>query len=122
MAVAFFDGRAGFAQVTDERIRDPRVLSLASKIRYVIDPHDAYPRNFSGHLRATLTDGSVREIRRPHMRGGAHAPLSEAELEAKFMDNVLYGGWEREQGERVRLLTHRVFSQSELAVLEGLRV
>jgi len=121
MAVAFFDGRAGFAQFTDARVGDPHVLSLASKIRFIIDPDDEYPRNFSGHLRAVLTDGSVREIRQPHMRGGVHAPLSEAELEAKFMDNVVYGGWEREQGERVRLMTRKVFSQPELSLLDGLR-
>ena len=36
-----------------------------------INPADEYPRNFSGHLRATLRDGSTREYRQPHMRGGA---------------------------------------------------
>jgi hypothetical protein len=97
------------------------VLALASKIRYRIDPADEYPRNFSGHLRAVLMDGTVREIRRPHMRGGVHAPLPEAELEAKFMDNVLYGGWQREQGERVRVMTRTVFSQPDLSTVTELR-
>jgi 2-methylcitrate dehydratase PrpD len=121
IAVGFVDGRAGFAQFTDARIRDARVLALASKIRYRIDPADEYPRNFSGHLRAVLMDGTVREIRRPHMRGGVHAPLPEAELEAKFMDNVLYGGWQRDQGERVRVMTRTVFSQPDLSTVTELR-
>ena len=61
MAVAFFDRRVGFAQFAADRLTDPAVLGLAGKIRYVIDPHNEYPRNFTGHLRATLKDGSVRE-------------------------------------------------------------
>jgi len=121
MAVGFFDRRAGFAQFTESRVNDPAVLALASKIGYSINPHDEYPRNFSGHLRAALNDGTEREVRRPHMRGGIHAPLSSQELEAKFLDNVLYGGWSREQGERFRDLSHHLFSQPTLDALTEFR-
>ena len=121
MAVGFFDGRAGFAQFTQARIEDPAVLALASKIRYSINPSDEYPRNFTGHLRATLKDGSRREIRRPYMRGGVHAPLSQEELDAKFMDNVLYGGWCRDQGERFQRLSRELFDQPGLGALAGFR-
>jgi 2-methylcitrate dehydratase PrpD len=121
MAVGFFDGRAGFAQFTQARIEDPQVLALASKISYSINPNDEYPRNFTGYLRATLKDGTQREIRRPYMRGGVHAPLSQAELEAKFMDNVLYGGWRREQGERLQQVSRVLFSQASLAALTEFR-
>jgi 2-methylcitrate dehydratase PrpD len=121
MAVGFFDRRAGFAQFTESRVNDSRVLALASKIRYVINPLDEYPRNFTGHLRATLKDGSQRELRRRHMRGGMHAPLSSEELEAKFVDNVLYGGWSREQGERFGDLSRSLFSHPTLAALTEFR-
>jgi 2-methylcitrate dehydratase PrpD len=121
MAVGFFDRRAGFAQFTQARIDDPAVLALTSKIRFSINPHDEYPRNFTGHLRATLKDGSCREINRPYMRGGMHAPLSEAELEAKFMDNVVYGGWPREKGERFQRLCRELFSHPDLAALTEFR-
>ena len=121
MAVGFFDRRAGFAQFTQARIEDAEVLALASKIRYSVNPHDEYPRNFTGHLCALLRDGSRHEIRRPHMRGGVHAPLSQAELEAKFMDNVVYGGWGREKGERLQRLSRELFSQSNLTGLAEFR-
>jgi 2-methylcitrate dehydratase PrpD len=121
MAVGFFDRRAGFAQFTESRVNDPTVLALASKIRYSVNPHDEYPRNFTGHLRATLKDGSQREVRRPHMRGGIHAPLSSEELDAKFLDNVVYGGWSREQGERFRDLARNVFSHHTLDALMEFR-
>ena len=121
MAAGFFDRRAGFAQFTQARIEDAGVLALASKIRYSINPNDPYPRNFTGHLRATLTDGSRREIGRPYMRGGVHAPLSQEELDAKFMDNVLYGGWRREQGERYQRLSRDLFDQPALDSLAEFR-
>jgi 2-methylcitrate dehydratase PrpD len=122
MAVGFFDRRAGFAQFTEARVQNPQVLALASKIRYSINPDDEYPRNFSGHLRATLKDGTTREIRRAHMRGGAHEPLPAEELDAKFMDNVMYGGWPRERGERFRRMSCDLFSQPTLDALTEFRL
>lgn len=92
MAVAFIDGAAGLGQFTDERSQDPAVQALAARISYEIDPLDEYPRNFSGHLEATLKDGRTFSFRQPHMRGGAHEPLPEAELAAKFEANLRFGG------------------------------
>jgi 2-methylcitrate dehydratase PrpD len=92
MAVAYFDGDAGLAQFTDAKAQDEKVLSLARKIRYVIDPNNEYPRNYSGHVKATLKDGTVREYRQPHFRGGAKEPLTRDQLVAKALGNVTYGG------------------------------
>jgi 2-methylcitrate dehydratase PrpD len=92
MAVAFIDGAAGLGQFTDERSQDPTVQALASKISYMIDPQDEYPRNFTGHLEAKLTDGRTVTFRQPYMRGGAHEPLPERELVAKFEANLRFGG------------------------------
>lgn len=121
MAVGFLDRAAGFAQFTEERIRDPAALALAGKIRFVINPDDEYPRNFTGHLRATLDDGSVREYRQPHMRGGAHAPLSTADIESKFFDNAAYGGWDRATATRLLEASCGLFAASSLALLEPFR-
>ena len=35
-------------------VHDPAVRALAAKVRYVIDPANPYPRQFTGHLRVTL--------------------------------------------------------------------
>jgi 2-methylcitrate dehydratase PrpD len=121
MAVGFLDRKAGFAQFTEARIQDPAVLEMAAKIRYEINPNDEYPRNYSGHLRATFSGGRQREFRQPFMRGGAHAPLSTTELEAKFMDNILYGGWSRASGEQLRRLSSDVFAQPTLTALSDHR-
>jgi len=121
MAVGFFDGKAGLAQFTEARIADPAVLALASKIRYTIDPANQYPRKFTGHLRATLADGRAREFRQPHMRGGAGAPLLPVELESKFMDNAIYGGWTTASAERLMRASRAIFKASSLDVMKDFR-
>jgi 2-methylcitrate dehydratase PrpD len=101
IAVGFLDGAVGFEQFTDERAADPALQAFADKISYVIDPSNPYPREYTGHVRVTLKDGSVREIRRPHFRGGAHAPIPDDELERKYRDNCRFGGWSEERAAQV---------------------
>ena len=74
-------------------MRDPAVVALAGKVRYQIDPNNPYPKNFTGHIRAVLNDGRVVEERQPHMRGGAHEPLTRQDIEDKFALNAAHGGW-----------------------------
>jgi 2-methylcitrate dehydratase PrpD len=93
IAVGFLDGKAGLEQFTDERTQDPGVRELAAKVSYVINPDDPYPKNFTGHIRARLTDGTTREVRRGHMRGGQHEPLTDDDIRQKFLDNARFGGW-----------------------------
>jgi 2-methylcitrate dehydratase PrpD len=121
MAAAFFDRRAGFAQFTEQRIQDPVVLSLAAKIRYVINPDDEYPRAFTGHLRATMNDGTTREIRQPYLRGGIHAPLAVSDIEAKFRDNALHGGWPADAAGRFLVFSQTVFAAGSLERLQEFR-
>ena len=99
MAVAFFEGDAGLAQFSDEKARDPRILRLARKISYVIDPDNEYPRNYSGHLRVELDDGGRLAFDQPHMRGGVREPLTAAEIRAKFRANCAHGGWSDRRAE-----------------------
>jgi 2-methylcitrate dehydratase PrpD len=121
MAVGFFDRKAGLGQFTDDRVHDPAVLGLAAKIRYEIDPANEYPRRFTGHLRATLHDGTHRDIRQAYLRGGAEAPLSAGELEQKFMDNARYGGWPIALAERVLRASREMFGQPTLDLLKEFR-
>lgn len=93
MAVGFLEGDAGLRQFTDEKARDPVILELTRKISYAIDPENEYPRNYTGHIRVTMRDGTIHELRQPHMRGGVREPLTHEEIVAKFHANVEYGGW-----------------------------
>jgi 2-methylcitrate dehydratase PrpD len=93
IAAGFVRGNVALSDFTDDAVSDPAVLALAAKVRYRIDPQNPYPKNFTGHIRATLRDGSVVEEHEPHMRGGAHEPLTRADIEEKFLLNARHGGW-----------------------------
>jgi 2-methylcitrate dehydratase PrpD len=84
----------------DAVVHDPAMRALAGKVRYVVDPDNPYPRRFTGHLRVTLASGEVREASQGHFRGGRDEPLSSAALEAKFIANCLYGGWDAPRAHR----------------------
>ncbi|MGE5526522.1 MAG: MmgE/PrpD family protein [Rhodospirillaceae bacterium] len=99
VAVAFITGGAGLAAYTEETVRDPRILALASKVRYVVDPNNPYPKAYTGHVRMTLKDGTVVEERQPHIRGGVHDPLSAEEIADKFRRNCAFGGWTAKQAD-----------------------
>ncbi len=99
IAAGLVRGNVGLADFTDAAVRDPAVIAVAAKVRYAIDPQNPYPRNFTGHVRATLRDGSVIEERQPHMRGGAHKPLTRQDIVDKFRLNARHGGWSAERAE-----------------------
>jgi 2-methylcitrate dehydratase PrpD len=94
LATGFVRGGVGLDAFTESAVHDAEVLALAAKVRYVIDPDNPYPNNFTGHIRAVLNDGSVVEERQPHFRGGAHEPLTRADIEEKFALNARHGGWD----------------------------
>jgi 2-methylcitrate dehydratase PrpD len=93
IATAFVRGNVGLSDFSDAAVRDPAVLTLAGKVRYRIDPQNPYPKNFTGHIRTTLRDGTVIEERQPYMRGGAQEPLTRADIQDKFLLNATHGGW-----------------------------
>jgi 2-methylcitrate dehydratase PrpD len=70
-------------------------------VRYVVDPDNPYPKDYTGHVRMTLRDGRVFEERQPHIRGGTKEPLTREDLERKFRSNVAHGGWDEERASRV---------------------
>ncbi|HET7201367.1 MAG TPA: MmgE/PrpD family protein, partial [Burkholderiales bacterium] len=111
IAVAFVTGGVGFEAFTDKTVRDSRILALASKVRYVVDPANPYPKAYTGHVRMTLEDGRVFEERQPHIRGGMHEPLSREELERKFRSNARYGGWDDARAARFLALARNVFDR-----------
>ena len=120
IAAGFILGDAGLAAFTEATARDPRLRALAAKVRYEIDPANPYPREFTGHIRARLVDGGIVEERQPHLRGGAHEPLSRAAIEAKFLANAEFGGWPRAKAEAARERLRGLFEGPlDLAVLRG---
>lgn len=99
LSAGFVHGGVGLGAFTESAIRDSRVLALAAKVKFVIDPDNPYPNNYTGHIRATLRDGSFIEERQPHLRGGAQEPLTRQDVIDKFMLNAQHGGWSKAQSD-----------------------
>jgi 2-methylcitrate dehydratase PrpD len=120
VAAGFVRGNVGLGDFSDAAVRDPAVVALASKVRYRIDPNNPYPKNFTGHIRATLNDGRVVEENQPYMRGGVQAPLSRQDIEDKFQLNVRHGGWSDAQAQRALALMRTFYDGAiDLAPLRG---
>ena len=99
LATGFVHGGVGLGAFTETAIRDAQVLALAAKVKFVIDPDNPYPNNYTGHIRATMMDGSVIEERQPYLRGGAQEPLTRQDVTDKFALNAQHGGWTRTQSD-----------------------
>jgi 2-methylcitrate dehydratase PrpD len=120
VASGFVRGHVGLDDFTDAAVKDPAVLAIAGKVRYVIDPDNPYPNNFTGHIRVVMNDDAVIEERQPYMRGGAHEPLTRADIEDKFALNARHGGWEAARAEAVLKLARSLYdSPIDLRVLRG---
>ncbi len=92
IAAGLLHGDAGLAQFTDEAVNDPRAFALAAKVSYVINPDDEYPKNYTGHIRAEMVDGSVVEERQGQLRGGTKEPMTRENILAKATANLTFAG------------------------------
>jgi 2-methylcitrate dehydratase PrpD len=120
IAAAFVHGNVGLDSFTDAAVKDPEVLALADRVRYIVDPNNPYPNAFTGHIRMVLHDGRVLEERQPHMRGGAREPLTRAEIEEKFVGCCRHGGWEAARIDAALALARRLYDgKLDLRALRG---
>jgi len=114
-------GDAGLGDYEESVVQDPDVRALSGKVRYIVDPENPYPRQFTGHVRVTLRTGEVREASQGHFRGGRDEPMSAATLESKFIANCTYGGWDADRARRALALLRalRAAPRVDLTELRG---
>ena len=82
-AIALSEGRAGEQQFTDAAARRPAVINLRRRVRAVVDPLLAPD---AATVSLSLTDGREVEKSVDHAIGSLSRPLTDADLEAKFID------------------------------------
>jgi 2-methylcitrate dehydratase PrpD len=83
-AVALIDGAAGMAQYTDAKATDATIAALRRKVKPVADQT---LRKDEAH--ATIVAGGKRhEIHVPHANGTVDNPMSDTQIEAKFLANA----------------------------------
>jgi 2-methylcitrate dehydratase PrpD len=107
---------AGLREYEDAVVRDAAMVRLASKVSYIIDPHNPYPDQFTGHIRVTLKNGEVHEHRQGFFRGGADHPMPDRELERKFFANCAYGGLSQAHAAEMAEAIAMIFDQSKVDI------
>lgn len=100
-AACFERGKFGLAELEDEALNDPAILSLADKVDFEIDPKSEFPRYFSGGMIVTTKDGGEFVHHERINRGAGERALTGEEIVAKFMDNALMAA-SQEKAEVVR--------------------
>jgi 2-methylcitrate dehydratase PrpD len=105
---------AGLNDYTATAVKDPEILSVSQKVRYIVDPANPYPKQFTGHVKAYLKDGRVLEARQGFFRGGVDAPLTDDELTKKFYSNCRFGGWNDGLARDVEAKLKGLFGQGTL--------
>lgn len=75
-------------ELAPEALRDPQVQALAKKVTYAIDAETTFPRHYSGAVEIVTMDGRTYSDREDVNKGSAEKPLSQVEVEAKFMANA----------------------------------
>ena len=111
IAVALLKDNAGLGEYTDALAHDSELRALASKVSYIIDPANPYPKQFTGHLRVTLQDGTVHEHEQSYFKGGTEHPLSDDEIRHKFHANCAYGGMALAHAEAMATTLHGLFER-----------
>jgi 2-methylcitrate dehydratase PrpD len=81
-------GGVRVAAFTPESLADPRIRAVMPKVTVSLDPALAadYPARRAANLEVRLTDGRVLRHHQPTRKGDPDAPLSDAELAAKFRE------------------------------------
>ena len=114
VAVALLKDDAGLSEYTDAQAHSAELRALAAKVRYVVDPANPYPKQFTGHVKVTLDDGTVHEHRQAYFKGGVEHPLSDAELRHKFHANCAHGGLPAAQAHALEAALGRLFERPHI--------
>jgi 2-methylcitrate dehydratase PrpD len=82
-AVAAADGAASVGQFTDDRVNDPAIVEMRSKVSIVVD--ESLPKD-AATVTMRLSDGRSTTRTISHNKGTPDRPMTDDEIEAKFMD------------------------------------
>jgi 2-methylcitrate dehydratase PrpD len=90
IALGLTVGHAGMSCFTPEAVADESLRALASRVRVEIDPsiEREYPAKRTAALDLTTADGRLLKAEVPIARGEPEIPLTQEDIEAKFLDNA----------------------------------
>ena len=86
VAAALVEGRVTLAEVSDERVKDPKILKTARKVTRTVD------QSFEDYRQASVTikvkDGHVFKHDQKAALGSPEMPAPREMIEDKFLENV----------------------------------
>ena len=87
LAVAAFKGRIEEPDITEESLGDPALQALAAKVTVEADAAmtAVFPAEWPADIRVETKDGRSFERHVAYPKGEPEAPMSQAEVEAKFL-------------------------------------
>ena len=90
IAHALIHGSVRLDAFDDDRRRDPQLLALMRKTTLAEDPAltATFPNQRAAHVAIVMRDGTRLEHFAPYRKGDPEAPLSDADIDAKFMELV----------------------------------
>jgi len=88
VATALLHGQVRLAAFTPARLADPRTRELMARITLGVDPEldAAFPSQRAARVSIRLRDGRSETVLQPTRKGDPDAPLSDAELDDKFLE------------------------------------
>jgi 2-methylcitrate dehydratase PrpD len=116
VSAALIEGKVGIPEVSGDKIKDPKILSLARKVKITVDTAYDEGMAIKGFVKVWMKDGRqfVREINAG--KGSPENPYSERDVMEKFMSNATMILPET----KARTLAEIVFKMDELADMSEL--
>ena len=88
VSAAITKGQFTLAELSDDSLQDPEILSLADRVDYEIDNEAKFPKYYSGEVVVEMNDGSELRQREAVNRGNSDRPISNDEIIQKFVGNI----------------------------------
>jgi len=90
VATALLYGSVRLAAFSSERLADPTIRDLMTRIELSVDPvlDASFPSQRAAHVRIELNEGRSASFFQPTRKGDPEAPLTDDDLSNKFMELV----------------------------------
>lgn len=86
VGAALVEGRATLAEVSDEKVKDPKILRMARKVTRIVDP--SFEDYRSASVTVKMKDGRMYQHDQKAALGSPEMPAPRKMIEDKFLANV----------------------------------
>jgi 2-methylcitrate dehydratase PrpD len=124
LAITLVDGELSLGQYSPEKLADPKVLSLARRVRITADPEMDQMQNagkWPSRIQVATKSGKSYEAFVEYPKGSPQNPLRNIELEKKF-NRLSEKSLNKKQREGIIRAVHSLETLKEVGALTGLMI